>query len=287
VRLRRYHWPVEGARGVVLLVHGFGDHAGRYPDLVRILGERGYAVTAYDQRGHGASEGRRGHAARFELFLTDLDVVWADAASGLDAPLFLYGHSFGALVAMRWLQTRPTRPAGVVLSAPWLATAIGVPRWKLWAAAVLLRIAPSLTIPSGSNVPEYLTRDPERIAAYWVDPLRHHVISARFHAGLSSAQEAVSAEPLPAGVPTLLLVPGADLLVDAAATLHWARVHGRGVEVRVREGGRHEAHNDVGREAVLHGVADWLDTRAGPNPVGEGRVSRSRNDPRNETGSAG
>ena len=264
--LRWYRWDVAEARGGVLLVHGFGDHAGRFPDVVRVLGARGYSVLAYDARGHGASEGPRGHADRFDLFLADLDALWMEAERSLRGRRFLYGHSFGGLTVLRWLQTRPHRPAGVVLSAPWLATRVRVPAGKRLFARVLLRIAPALAIPSGANVPEYLTRDPERVAAYLEDPLIHHRISARFHAEATAAQDAARAASLPAEVPVLLLVPGSDALVDARATLEWARKLGSGVDVRVREGGRHELHNDLDREEALTALADWLDARAGPNP---------------------
>lgn len=164
--LRWYRWDVAEARGGVLLVHGFGDHAGRFSDVVRVLGARGYSVLAYDARGHGASEGPRGHADRFDLFLADLDALWMEAERSLRGRRFLYGHSFGGLTVLRWLQTRPHRPAGVVLSAPWLATRLRVPAGKRLIARVLLRVAPALAIPNGANVPEYLTRDRERVAAY-------------------------------------------------------------------------------------------------------------------------
>jgi alpha-beta hydrolase superfamily lysophospholipase len=266
IALRWYRWDVAAARGGVLLLHGFGDHAGRYHDVARVLNGRGYSVLAYDERGHGASEGPRGHADSFELYLFDLDAAWAEAKRSLLGPHFLYGHSFGGLTAMRWLQTRPQRPAGTILSAPWLATAMRVPRLKLLAARVLLKVAPALAIPSGANVPENLTRDPQRVAAYLEDPLVHHLISARFHAEAMKAQAEAKARPLPSGVPVLLIVPGDDPLVDAGPTLEWAREKGAGVEVRVREGGRHELHNDLDRDEVLTGVADWLDACAGSNP---------------------
>jgi alpha-beta hydrolase superfamily lysophospholipase len=267
IALRWYRWDVAAARGGVLMLHGFGDHAGRYHDVARVLNARGYSVLAYDERGHGASEGPRGHADSFDLYLSDVDAAWAEARRSLRGPHFLYGHSFGGLTAMRWLQTRPQqRPAGVVLSAPWLATALRVPRYKRLAAGVLLRLAPALTISSGANIPENLTRDPQRAAEYLNDPLVHHLISARFHAEAERAQAAARATPLPSGVPALLIVPGDDPLVDAGPTLQWAREHGRGVEVRVREGGRHELHNDLDRDQVLTAVADWLDACGGSNP---------------------
>jgi alpha-beta hydrolase superfamily lysophospholipase len=270
VRLRWLQWDAAGARGSVLLVHGFGDHAGRYRDVPRVLGGRGLTVAAYDQRGHGGSPGRRGDAAGFEPFLGDLDAAWAQAERVLPQPLFLYGHSFGGLVAIRWLQTRAARPRGVVLSAPWLATRMAVPRWKLAAARVLLRVAPGLAIASGADRPEFLTRDPDRAAEYGSDPLVHHVVSARLHAAVVEAQAQAVAAPWPA-VPALLVVPGDDALVDADASRAWQKRH-PGIAVLVRDEGRHELHNDLDREQALGDIADWLDQRLPAEPGAAGRV---------------
>src|SRR5690606_27036066 len=128
------------------------------------------------------------------------------------------------------------------------------------AAKVLLRVAPGLAIASGSDDPAHLTRSPERAAAYLADPLVHHRITARFHAGVVEAQAEAAAGPW-WEVPTLLVVPGDDRLVDARAALAWARAH-PSVEVRVRPEGRHELHNDVDRDAAIVGIGDWLERRA-------------------------
>ena len=277
IRLRSFRWEAPDARGGVVLVHGIGDHAGRYRDLVRVLGSRGYSVFACDLRGHGRSEGRRGDVDRFDVHVEDLDVVWAEAGRVLpETTPFLYGHSMGGLVAIRWLQTRQVRLPGVVLSAPWLATAMDVPSWKRFTASVLLRVAPGLTISSGPSRPEFLTRDSLRRAEYRADPLVHRRISPRFHSGVRRAQVAALQEELPRELPVLVVVPGDDLLVDAEATLVWARERASSTDVRVRMGGRHELHNDIDREEASGAVCDWLDRRGGVEPARAGRVSSDR-----------
>jgi alpha-beta hydrolase superfamily lysophospholipase len=265
-RLRWFRWDAPSSRAGLVLVHGFGDHVGRYLELVRVLTERGYSVFAYDSRGHGGSEGKRGHADRFELYLEDLDRMWAEARRVLRGDLSLYGHSFGGLTSIRWLQTRRTLPSAAILSAPWLAIEMEVPGWKLLASKVLLRVAPSLTISSGASRPDFLTRDPVRAADYDADPLVHHRISARFYFEARKAQAAALAQGLPEGIPVLLLVPGDDRLVHAGTTLAWAREKAPRAEIRIREAGRHELHNDLDRDVVLAAAADWLDTRTTSNP---------------------
>ncbi|MSR36837.1 MAG: alpha/beta hydrolase [Gemmatimonadetes bacterium] len=270
IQLRLLRWDPPAPRGSVLVVHGFGDHAGRYRDVARVLGSRGLAVAAYDQRGHGGSPGRRGDAPGFASFLTDLDRVWEHALLVLPAPQFLYGHSFGGLVVMRWVQTRGAKPRGVVLSAPWLATRLKVPRWKLLAGRVLLRVAPALTIASGSDRPELLTRDPARAAQYVADPLVHHSISARFHDDAEREQARALEEGWP-DLPTLLVLPGDDRLVDAEVARRWAERHPV-VAVLVRDGGRHELHNDIDLDQALGEVADWIEGRLAPEPAAPDRV---------------
>ena len=277
IRLRSFLWEAPDPRGGVVLVHGFGDHAGRYGDLVRVLGSRGYSVFAWDLRGHGRSEGRRGDVDRFDVHLEDLDVVWAEAGRVLPKTTpFLYGHSMGALVAIRWLQTRQVWLPGVVLSAPWLATAMDVPRWKQFMGSMLLRVAPGLTISSGAPRPGFLTRDPLREGEYRADPLVHRRISPRCHAEVRRAQAAALKEGLPRELPALVVVPGDDLLVDAEATLAWVREQALSAHVRVRAGGRHELHNDSDREEASGAVCDWLDQRGGVEPARAGRVSPGR-----------
>jgi acylglycerol lipase len=277
IRLCSFRWEVPDPRGAVVLVHGLGDHAGRYGDLVHVLGSRGYSVFAYDLRGHGRSEGRRGDVDRFDIHLEDLDRMWAGAARLLpETPLFLYGHSMGALVAIRWLQTRQVRLTGVVLSAPWLVTAIAIPLWKVFMASVLFRVAPGLAISSGPPRPEFLTRDLLREGEYRADPLVHRRISPRFHAEVLRAQAAALQRGLPQELPALVVVPGDDLLVDAEATLVWTREQASSPDVHVRVGGRHELHNDIDRAEASGAVCDWLDQHGGVEPVRAGRVSLGR-----------
>jgi acylglycerol lipase len=135
---------------------------------------------------------------------------------------------------------------------------------------VLLRIAPGLAISSGSDRPEFLTRDPERAAQYVADPLVHHLISARFHAAILEAQTSALSDSWP-DLATLLVVPGDDPLVDAATSQRWAGRH-TGVSVLVRQGGRHELHNDVDRTAALREIAGWVEARLAPEPERAERV---------------
>jgi alpha-beta hydrolase superfamily lysophospholipase len=260
-RLRTVVWPAGTPRGRILVVHGLGEHSGRFSLLARALRDRGYSVFLYDQRGHGRSEGRRAYVSGFDRFVEDLALAAAAAERALEGPgtLFLYGHSMGALVLIRFLQTHRPRTPGVVLSAPWLGTRVPVPRWKELSAAVLRRVAPAVRVPT-AVAPEQLTADPEMQRAYLDDPLVGHGISVALYDAVLDAQRLCAEDAMPA-LPVLLLLPLDDSLVDIDRTREWASGLGRWVETAELPGTRHEPHNDVGRKALFGKVADWLDDR--------------------------
>lgn len=265
--LGRWWDPAPGApvRGRVVVVHGLGEHGGRYGTLVDALRGCGWGVVAVDQRGHGRSPGPRGVLANFQQLVDDLHAVRArvqaeDPRSGLPA---LYGHSLGGLVALRSVQAGPGGWARAVLSAPWLATAAAVPRWKRVAAPLLARWLPDLTVPIGLRA-EQLTRVPDRQAAWEGDDLVHDRISAGMAATVERAQEAALAAGWPQALPGLFVLPTADPVADTATTRAWVQRQGAAdLAVELVEGGVHEPHNDLPRTAVCRTVAAWLGGRAG------------------------
>jgi lysophospholipase len=254
-------WRVPNPRGRVVVVHGFSEHSGRYDLLAEALNARGYSVLAYDQRGHGDSPGARGVIGSFSDYVDDLSAVLGDLDAtlpGLEEP-FLLGHSMGGLVAIRFLQTVDHSLRGAVLSAPWLDTALEVPAWKRFAAAVLLRVAPNLPL-AGDIRPERLTRDPVRAAAYADDPKVHRLMSSRLWDEVRRAQRTALASGLKPELPVLVLLPGADPVTDVVEAERWAQtVAGPAVETVLLAGRRHEPFNDLGRDEVFEMLCDWLD----------------------------
>jgi alpha-beta hydrolase superfamily lysophospholipase len=274
-RLRTLAWPRRQAHGRIVIVHGLGEHAGRYAEVARALGEAGWSVAAFDLRGHGDSEGARGVLRSFDRHLDDLQAVLDVAGERLAGPerTVLLGHSMGGLVVIRHLQVAGARPAAAILSAPWLDTAAPVPRWKRAAASVLRRLAPDLTLAQGVRA-EWLTRDPERARAWREDPRVHDRISTRLWDGVRDAQKRARGTPLDPGLPLLVLVPGDDPLVSADATEAWvARCAGPQTRVARLAGGRHEPFHDLDRVGVLGLVVEWLAGLAGAERGPPERVS--------------
>lgn len=265
--LRYREWRAARPRGALLLTPGLGDHSGRYDRVARALVGEGIDVFAWDLRGHGLSEGQRGHVRRFGDYLQDLEAVRAAVAARLtDAqPLFLLGHSLGSLVSLRYVQSLPDAPVrGLVLSSPLLRLTVGPHGWRRSLARLLGRAVPRLPLPNGIDG-EDLSRDPAVAEAYRSDPLVHGRITPRLYAEMTDAMRNAVRHPERLNVPTLMLVPLADPVVDPAGALEFARTAAgtAAIEVRQYPSARHEAFNDLEGERVVADVARWLLARTG------------------------
>jgi acylglycerol lipase len=258
-------WSAAAApRAAVALVHGFGDHSGRYVDVVATLTSAGFAVHGFDLRGHGRSPGRRGHIAAWSDYRDDvgryLDHVRAQETP--ETPVFLYGHSLGGAIVLEYGLRRPGGFSGVVASAPALRpNGVRSPALEGLAAG-MSRIWPTfaLTVPLED---EAITRDPERLAAVGIDPLCHRRLTVRATVVTLDTlawTEAHAGEWRP---PLLIFHGSADRVIDPTGTVAFAQAAKAGgapdVELHLYEGGYHEAHNDLDRAAVMADVVDWLD----------------------------
>jgi acylglycerol lipase len=272
LRLAYRAWEVAAPRAALAVVHGLGEHAGRYAELASALAAGSISTYALDLRGHGESDGRRGDVPSFDVHLEEVDRFRREVAGLAPAgtPLFLLGQSMGGLIVLRYLQEYDAPLHGAIISSPWLATAMPVPRWKLLLGRVLRRAAPGLPIRHGMDA-ALLSRDPHIVAAYEADPLVHGVITPRTFAGLSAAMRA--APQRVAGLarqPLLFVLGGDDRIVDTGRTLELTRELTRAgtagdVTVRVWDGCRHEPLNELGRERVHADVRDWISARSQPS----------------------
>ena len=217
-----YDWPLPDApRATVLLVHGLGEHAGRYDALARHLGAWGYAVRGYDHYGHGESSGPRGGLPWDTRLLDDLtDIVDATRARmPAGRPLVLLGHSMGGLVAARLVSLHLRPVDALVLSSPALDPGLNAVQKLL--LSTLPRIAPNLRIGNGLQV-DYISHDRAVVDAYVADPLCHDRISARLAQFIADGGPATLARAAHWSVPTLLMWAGADRLVQPAGSRAFA-----------------------------------------------------------------
>ncbi len=256
-------WPqAQGRppRGLVFIVHGLGEHAGRYEVLAERLNSWGFAVRAHDQYGHGESDGERGALTSPTRLLDDLADILDSTRRGMDPelPLILLGHSLGGLVAAR-LVSLGLRPVdGLVLSSP--AFDAGLNAWQRLMIAVLSRIAPNQRVRNGLD-PKYLSHDDTVVRAYREDPLVHDRISARLARFIADTGPAVLAQAPHWRVPTLLMYAGADRLVNPRGSRAFAAAAPQQVvSAHCFSTHYHEIFNERSREPVLLRLQRWLDT---------------------------
>jgi alpha-beta hydrolase superfamily lysophospholipase len=263
LRLFRRVWLPERPARVLVLVHGYAEHSGRYDHVARWFVARGAAVHAYDHRGHGRSAGPRTHVERFDHFLDDLErfleLVRAEHPEG---PLTLVGHSMGGLVTAALLVERAPAVSSAVLSGPALALGPGVSRSRVALARVLRRLAPRLVLGSGLDAAG-LSRDPAVVRAYLEDPHVHRTMTASLAAELLDAIPRTAAGAGRVAVPLLVVHGEEDPMCPVAGSrAFFAGVDCGGSRLLTYPGLRHEIFNEPEHERVFEDVRGWLEDLA-------------------------
>ena len=247
-------WLAPEPRVAVLLVHGLGEHCGRWDHVAELLNERGMSVFSFDLRGHGRSGGRRAHVDSFDDYIHDLRLVAETDVIPTGLPWVLYGHSMGGLIATVYLTGDNPQPAAGVLSAP--ALDADVPTALRYAANVLGRVTPALPLPN-SIKGDHLCRDPAVAEAYFGDPLVETKATAGFGREALLAQTNVRAALGQISVPLLVFHGAEDELVPPRASAPFGGVES--ATRRLYPGLRHETHNEPEQEQVIGDVADWIE----------------------------
>lgn len=257
--VQEWHLPDDvAARATVLVVHGLGEHAGRYDPIARVLNSWGFIVRGYDHYGHGQSGGVRGALPQKHRLLDDLaDVVESTRYRNPELPLVLFGHSLGGLVAASFVARGIVPVDGLVLSSPAFATRLNAAQKLL--LAIIPRVAPNLTVNNGLE-PGYLSHDPAVVAAYRADPLVHDRISGRLARFIAEEAEVVRSHAPRWLVPTLLLYAGDDRLVDPAGSRDFAARAPRDVVTsHCYPDFYHEVFLELQPRPVYANLRQWLD----------------------------
>jgi alpha-beta hydrolase superfamily lysophospholipase len=257
-------WPLEAGvrvRGVVILVHGLGEHAGRYDHVARQLNAWGFAVRGYDQCGHGESGGAPGSLPTDTRLLDDLADIVDSTRARMDkgTPLIVLGHSMGGLVAGRFVSLGIRPVDGLVMSSPALNP--GLSAFQKLLVAVLPKLFPSLRVGNGVNA-SFISHDPAVVAAYLSDKLVHDRISARLARFIATAGPATVALASSWKVPTLLMYAGDDRLVAPEGSRDFAAAAPAAVvTTHCFEGLYHEIFNELDATPVFAAFSKWLDQR--------------------------
>jgi alpha-beta hydrolase superfamily lysophospholipase len=259
-RLFGRSWEAAAPRRELVLVHGYGEHSGRYEHVGRFLAERGARVHAYDHQGHGRSSGTRCHVRRFSDFLDDLDrVVERARGAARGRPTYVIGHSMGGLISCAWARERRPHLSGLVVSAPALAAPGGPSPALLRLLPLVSRLAPRLSLASELDA-EGLSRDPVVVEAYLADPLVHLRMTLSLARELFAAMRRTAGGGGDLALPALMLHGADDPICSPDASRRFAEA-APDCRYRSYPGLRHEIFNEPEREAVLGDVQAWIEER--------------------------
>jgi alpha-beta hydrolase superfamily lysophospholipase len=264
LQLRYRSWHVDEPVAVIALMHGQGEHIGRYDHVAAYFNERKVAVYGFDHQGHGKSDGKRGHTPNLQVLLDDIAAHVIDVREQWpQTPLFVYAHSMGGMLSLNtalhgMLDGADVR--GLIATGPWIRLAFEAPPIKVLAGKLLRHVVPSLSLPTGLAA-HFVSSDPEEVRKYQQDPLVHGVVSAS--AGISLMEGASFLDTFTGEVPfPMLIMHGTDdkLTSQPASEAFSERLTGD-VTYRAWEGLYHELHNEPDQDAVLKVIWEWMALR--------------------------
>ncbi|MBN1311538.1 MAG: lysophospholipase [Anaerolineae bacterium] len=260
VHLFYQRWrPEKKPKAVLVIVHGFGEHSGRYMNVVDHFVPRQYAIYGLDHRGHGRSPGQRGHVNSFEEFRGDVDafVKLVDQQEPR-IPIFLWGHSMGGLIGLDYILHHPEGLRGAIISGPSLTPSGFASPIMVTLTRIFSRLWPTFSIDIGLDAMA-LARTPEVGKAYREDTLVHGRASTRLGTELELASNWVKAHVAELKIPLLMIHGDADTICPVSETLSFfEQVTFADKELKVYPGGYHESHNDIEHEQVMADVEGWI-----------------------------
>lgn len=273
MKLHYEHWSPSVHHGTIVLVHGLGDHCGRYAPFVNYFTKKGYRLFIYDQRGHGRSEGKRVFAEQFDIFLRDLFDYLRFSLNGslLETPLFLVGHSFGGQMALNFLAEHPLLFRAACVSSPNIEITLPIPTWQDMMSRKVGRWWPTFKL-KGLSRPEWLSHDPGVVQNFLQDPLVcDHVTVGMGREILENLEELFDLCPR-IKTPLLLLHGSEDRYCSPSATERFFKeLRLDQKRLNVYEGKYHELLNEVEKENVYKDIEDWFMAHADFKPARPGR----------------
>ncbi len=256
-------WQGKPDKSVLLFVHGMGEHSGRYGHPVQFFGKEGYTIYAYDQRGHGRSDGQRAYAESFAKFIGDLNQVirFIKKKEG-DKKIYLIGHSFGGQVVLTYGARHPEGIEGIIVSSPNLRLAMPVPWLKKQAGLFLSSLLPGLAMDSGVD-PNLVSHDEEEVEAYANDPLINTDITVRLASEMFANQDEMLSIAEAFEVPCLLMHAGDDQISDPEGTEEFFEACAASDKtLELYPGFYHELFNEVDKLSVFSDMKTWLQRRS-------------------------
>lgn len=252
----------EKVEAVLLVVHGMGEHSGRYAThFAKAFTDKNIAVVAYDQFGHGKTKGKRGHTPSYEANLDAIDKMLEDIDKSFDekVPVFLYGHSMGGNLVANYLLRRQSNIKGALISSPMLRLAFDPPAWKLKVGGWLRNVYPKFTEKTGLEL-EAISRDKKEQKNYANDPLVHDKVTINYTLPFFEAGEWAIINAGILNKKIFIFHGTGDRITDYKATKDYAMAAGDNATLKLYEGGYHELHNDLCKDEVLKDMTNWVES---------------------------
>lgn len=265
MKLSGYIWePKENPKAIINLVHGFGEYSGRYDEWAMRFTEKGFLVHAIDYRGHGKSDGRRGHVSKFDNFLNDIEVLVKESKKlYLELPQYIYGHSLGGNIVTNYILKREHDFRGAIISSPWYKLSFELSAFMLFIARIMNKIYPKFTQKSTLEL-NALSHDKNIVDLYITDALVHEKISARMFFEIYKAGDWVLKSADKINLPLFIQHGNDDNVTSYKASKEFAeKAVGLNKDVTYKEwhGLYHELHNELEKDEVFEFVANWLEEK--------------------------
>ena len=249
----------QASRAAVVLVHGLGEHCGRYEHVAKAFVSDGLYVLGFDQRGHGRSPGKRGLIPSYDQPLEDLTLALERAqADAPGLPLFLYGHSLGGLEVLHYGLVRKPELQGVIATSP--ALMVSTSTLNRLMAGLMKHVAPNMIVANGLDA-SALSRDPQVGQAYLQDPLVHDKVSVRLGSYMMDMGRYVLDHATEWSLPLYLAHGTADRICQFEGSAQFAAHAGAKVTFHPWEGLYHETHNDLNKDEVIQAMLDWINAQ--------------------------
>jgi alpha-beta hydrolase superfamily lysophospholipase len=253
-------WEPETPKAVVCLVHGLGEHSGRYAHVGAAYTDAGFALVAFDLRGHGKSGGQRGHFPSFAAVMDDIHQHIRQGSEKFPGlPVFLYGHSLGGLLVLNYATYHKHTLTGVIASGAGLRSPVLEQKAKVALSKVLGGLLPTMTIPTGLEV-DGISRNPEVVRTYKADALVHEIATLSTAREGMLAVERAFAHAAEFPVPLLLMHGGADRLTYPRGSQEFVVLVPGDCTLKLWDGLYHEIHNEPEQAEVFAFMIDWMNT---------------------------
>lgn len=259
LELALYKSDVKDPKAIVFLVHGMGEHAKRYAHLSEYFKNVNISVIAIDLRGHGNSQGKRGHMPSYSHMMDDLRRAFEAIQQFFPTqPIFFYGHSMGGNLVLNFLMLHHENIMGAIVTGPYLRLGFEPPKWKVLLAKISANIFPSLSQPTGLEEIA-LSRSNQVIAEYQNDHLVHNKITAAFFINIHQAGISAIENASKVTTPVLLMHGSLDRLTSPDGSVAFHENSNSNVTFYMWEGLYHEIHNEPEKMDVFKKELDWMD----------------------------